>query len=252
MMEHQYPNSNIRMCWHISLADKFGAIIEDQRRMHVKSLLPKVAVAKSLLRRRKIRSMKGEALLGYFEDLLMGSQRFSICLGLEAQPRSQAEGAGAVTSDALRADYEQRAYFITGNITEALYSEDCFFGDPTVSFTGLQRWRRNIRLLVPFFEEPSVALHSIVAQDEEGGGRAFVTQWRLRTYLKFPWRPLIDIDGSTKHSLDETNTKASAVVRHVESWGVSAIEALGQMFVASDRALWSRSRARSPSGSPKK
>eukprot|EP00897_Mesotaenium_endlicherianum_P001103 jgi/Mesen1/10994/ME000097S10573 len=133
---------------------------------------------------------------------------------------------------------------------------------------GLQRWRRNVRLLEPFFEEPSVALHSIIAQacaalflssssacrvqEEEGGGRAFVTQWRLRTYLKFPWRPLIDIDGSTKHSLDETNTKASAVVRHVESWGVSASKALGQMFVASDRALWSRSRAQDSSKSPDK
>ena len=88
-----------------------------------------------------------------------------------------------------------------GNICEGLYQEDCFFGDPTVSFTGLQvtvclellprpawvlndanefpcscqpsasrfmlgavqRWRSNLQLLVPFLEQPRIELLSLAS-----------------------------------------------------------------------------------------
>ena len=29
--------------------------------------------------------------------------------------------------------------------------------------------------------------------------------WRLTTYLKLPWKPFINIDGSTEYTLDPTN-----------------------------------------------
>ena len=77
-----------------------------------------------------------------------------------------------------------------GDIWEGVYSEECFFGDPTVSFTGallflkqhkckysvddifnmqlwtmpfagLQKWRRNLQLLVPFLEDPQIELFSL-------------------------------------------------------------------------------------------
>ncbi|XWS65170.1 hypothetical protein CRYUN_Cryun05aG0068900 [Craigia yunnanensis] len=35
--------------------------------------------------------------------------------------------------------------------------------------------------------------------------------WRLRTYLKLPWRPLISIDGSTFYELDEKFTIVRSV-----------------------------------------
>ncbi|OAP01502.1 hypothetical protein AXX17_AT3G04370 [Arabidopsis thaliana] len=50
--------------------------------------------------------------------------------------------------------------------------------------------------------------------------------WKLRTYLKLPWRPLISINGNTVYDLD----KDFKIVRHVESWNVSALEAIGQIF----------------------
>ncbi|XP_012089220.1 uncharacterized protein LOC105647661 isoform X2 [Jatropha curcas] len=105
----------------------------------------------------------------------------------------------------LKADYEN-AYFVTG--TE-LYS-------------------RNLKLLVPFFDSPSIGLQNI----EKGinSGTNFVqATWKLRTYLKFPWRPLISIDGSTLYELNDE----FKIIRHAESWNVSAFEAIGQIFTTS-------------------
>ncbi|XP_052302414.1 uncharacterized protein LOC18110988 isoform X11 [Populus trichocarpa] len=105
----------------------------------------------------------------------------------------------------LKSDYEN-AYFVTGT---KLYS-------------------RNLKLLVPFFDCPSIGL-----QDIEKGVNSetyfVLARWKLRTYLKFPWRPLISIDGSTVYELDNK----LKIVRHAESWNVSALEAIGQIFTPS-------------------
>ncbi|THF95185.1 hypothetical protein TEA_007095 [Camellia sinensis var. sinensis] len=53
--------------------------------------------------------------------------------------------------------------------------------------------------------------------------------WKLRTYLRLPWRPLISVDGSTIYDLDDK----FKIVRHAESWDISALEAIGQIFTPS-------------------
>ncbi|XP_022744251.1 uncharacterized protein LOC111295138 [Durio zibethinus] len=124
----------------------------------------------------------------------------------------------------LESDYEN-AYFVTGNFTSAIYAEDCIFEDPTIRFRGKELYSRNLKLLVPFFDRPSIGLQKI----EKGVNTEMnfvLATWRLRTYLKLPWRPLISIDGSTFYELDEKFT----IVRHAESWNVSALEAIGQIF----------------------
>ncbi|XP_058073747.1 uncharacterized protein LOC131222619 isoform X2 [Magnolia sinica] len=124
----------------------------------------------------------------------------------------------------LQSDYE-RAYFLTGNFTSAIYAEDCSFEDPTIKFRGKDLYSRNLELLVPFFDTPSLVLRKIekgVNDDME----FVVATWALRTYLKLPWRPLISIEGTTVYDLDDE----FKIVRHVESWNVSAFEALIQIF----------------------
>ncbi|KDP23634.1 hypothetical protein JCGZ_23467 [Jatropha curcas] len=127
----------------------------------------------------------------------------------------------------LKADYEN-AYFVTGIFTSAIYTEDCIFEDPTIRFRGTELYSRNLKLLVPFFDSPSIGLQNI----EKGinSGTNFVqATWKLRTYLKFPWRPLISIDGSTLYELNDE----FKIIRHAESWNVSAFEAIGQIFTTS-------------------
>ncbi|XP_066389616.1 uncharacterized protein [Miscanthus floridulus] len=131
----------------------------------------------------------------------------------------------------LQDDY-RRAYFLTGDFTPGIYTEDCLFEDPTIKFRGLSRYSQNLGLLVPFFDSPSLELESI----EKGFmvEMKFVkATWKLRTYLRLPWRPLIAIRGNTTYDLNED----FKVIRHSESWDVSALEAIAQIFVSAPEQL---------------
>ncbi|KAJ0237064.1 Uncharacterized protein HA466_0249840 [Hirschfeldia incana] len=127
----------------------------------------------------------------------------------------------------LRSDYGN-AYFVTGIFTSAIYSDDCIFEDPTISFQGTELYERNLKLLVPFLEDASIELQNM-EKSELSQGSYIQATWKLRTYLKLPWRPLISINGSTVYELD----RDFKIVRHVESWSVSAVEAIKQIFTVS-------------------
>lgn len=126
--------------------------------------------------------------------------------------------------EVLRLDYNN-AYFLTGKFTPGLYAEDCLFEDPTIKFRGKDRYSQNLDLLVPFLDEPSLTLEKIEKQMDYKVD-SIIAKWELRTYLKFPWRPLISINGSTIYRLD----RDFKIIRHSESWSVSALEAIGQLF----------------------
>ncbi|KAF5453858.1 hypothetical protein F2P56_023575 [Juglans regia] len=127
----------------------------------------------------------------------------------------------------LKSDYDN-AYFVTGAFTSAIYAEDCIFEDPTIRFQGKELYSRNLKLLVPFFDHPSIGLQKIEKGMNSKTNFVLAT-WKLRTYLKLPWKPLICIDGSTVYELNGDFN----IVRHAESWNVSALEAIGQIFTPS-------------------
>jgi len=126
----------------------------------------------------------------------------------------------------ISGDFKQ-GYIVTGIIDDSIYDENCFFADPTVAFSGLKLWKRNLQLLVPFLIQPSVRMLDIRRTDSQGGSQTLRSEWELRTYLNLPWRPLISILGATDYTLNEQGNK---VVEHVESWNVSGAQAILQMF----------------------
>ncbi|KAL5138844.1 Zeta-carotene desaturase, chloroplastic/chromoplastic [Glycine soja] len=123
---------------------------------------------------------------------------------LEKQ-RDQIEFPASSVDDVLRiikSDYDN-AYFVTGR----------------------ELYARNLKLLVPFFDSASIILQKI-DKDVDSDTNFVLASWKLRTNLKLPWRPLISIDGSTVYELNEDYK----IVRHVESWNISAVEAVLQIF----------------------
>ncbi|KAG4983493.1 hypothetical protein JHK87_028242 [Glycine soja] len=145
---------------------------------------------------------------------------------LEKQ-RDQIEFPASSVDDVLRiikSDYDN-AYFVTGNFSSSIYAENCIFEDPTIKFRGRELYARNLKLLVPFFDSASIILQKI-DKDVDSDTNFVLASWKLRTNLKLPWRPLISIDGSTVYQLNEDYK----IVRHVESWNISAVEAVLQIF----------------------
>lgn len=130
----------------------------------------------------------------------------------------------------LREDL-QRGYIITGVIDGSIYAEDCLFVDPTVSFRGLDKWKRNLQLLVPFLRRPSFQLIDLSDEGTNAEGlHVLRAQWRLSTHLSLPWQPLIDIVGQTSFTLNGDGNK---IQQHVETWNVTGTQALLQLFTAS-------------------
>ena len=133
--------------------------------------------------------------------------------------------------ESLRRDFVEREYLWTGDIDASIYDEFCVFTDPTLSFTGLERFERNMEALRPLVErfiEPdrSVDLESIELDNEEG---CVYAEWRMRGRIKVPWKPVIDVRGKTRYKLDPDNA-GGRIVSYDEEWMVPARVALMQLI----------------------
>ena len=135
----------------------------------------------------------------------------------------------------LKSDFTERAYFVTGVISQNMYSPDCLFIDPTISFRGTDLYIQNLSLLVPFLISPSIDLLSLsVTQpaDMENGVHGIIrAEWILRTGVSLPWTPFVELKGATEYEL--TPTLPPLIIRHEEMWSISGYEALKMIFTPS-------------------
>lgn len=131
----------------------------------------------------------------------------------------------------IRADYVERLYLWTGDIDPDLYSPNCTFTDPTLSFAGLAKFQSNLASLQPllerFVKDPAVDLYSCeLAAD----GRSVAAAWRMRADLSLPWRPAIDLNGTTTFGLLPPKGEGGGRIEdYREVWGMEAGEALLQI-----------------------
>jgi len=94
-----------------------------------------------------------------------------------------------------------------------LYAEDVLFTDPLNKFTGIQKYKDNIKMLKdsPLFTAGKMDLHEVKVVDDT----RVDTRWTLQmTFKPFPWRPRLLFTGTTKYIMNEDGL----VVKHLDEW----------------------------------
>lgn len=126
----------------------------------------------------------------------------------------------------LRADYE-RDYFISGEVDEALYAEDCEFADPFASFRGRQRFVDNLRNLAGGFITDARIRTLDTSLERDGERPSYTTRLLVKLQLALPWRPVLAWVWGVEHVFDP---RTALVVQHIERWEVSPGEGVRQLF----------------------
>ena len=144
---------------------------------------------------------------------------------LPSSPPAEAPSSMAEFVEKLEEDF-RRMYFVTGDLADELYVSDCVFADPTISFEGLELYKNNLRLLIPFLASPEIGLQGpieVVDEVVEAGTRRarVMATWTLDTGLKLPWKPRVFVNGTTDYYLVDFR-----IVRHVERWDIDPHQAV--------------------------
>jgi len=134
----------------------------------------------------------------------------------------------------IRDDYVENNYLWTGDIDLSAFEEDCQFTDPTLTFTGRDKFVSNVSNLRPIVDaliEPggcASKLLDISLNKEEGYVQS---RWNMVGDLTgLPWKPRIDVIGRTKFWYNAHNTDEGVRVRfYDEEWEMPAAKALLQL-----------------------
>ena len=164
--------------------------------------------------------------------------------GAPAAPLSTARPPRSVDEACTRlaADYEgaDGPYFLTGVMDAACYDDDCEFADPFVSFKGRARFEENLANLGGGF----ISDASIRTLSTERTASSYTTKLMVKLRLALPWQPVLAWPWGVEHVL-EVREDEVVVVRHLESWDVSAAEGVRQLFSAGPPGPLSRGKKES-------
>lgn len=132
----------------------------------------------------------------------------------------------------LREEFVERLYLWTGDITPELYELDCRFTDPTLSFTGLATFQRNLASLQPVLrallntrEVDLLSLELVEGTSPEAG--YVEAAWRMGADIAVPWQPRLELTGRTRFSFSAASH--GRISRYDERWDIPALEALLQL-----------------------
>lgn len=116
-------------------------------------------------------------------------------------------------------------YFITGDLTPEIFTDDCRFRDPTNDIRGLARYLKALSILFDA-NYSAVRLKSI----EVTSPQTIQADWYLGGYLKFPWAPRVaPFEGHTVYHLNNEGL----IDFQDQSWSISGVEALRESFTPS-------------------
>ncbi|KAH8093336.1 DUF2358-containing protein [Aureococcus anophagefferens] len=168
--------------------------------------------------------------------------------GAPAAPLSTAQPPRSVDEACKRLAADEGAdgpYFLTGIMDAACYDDDCEFADPFVSFKGRARFEENLANLGGGF----ISDASIRTLGTERTASSYTTKLMVKLRLALPWQPVLAWPWGVEHVLDVREDEV-VVVRHLESWDVSAAEGVRQLFRAGPPGPLSRKKENDPIAGP--
>lgn len=128
---------------------------------------------------------------------------------LDRPPSSFKETQGRIKLD------NQREYFLSGQVDKLIYSDDCTFSDPFVSFQGRDRFVENLSNLGSFISSYSARpLDYRIDEDSN----TVTTKFMVKLQLNLPWKPILAWPWGVQCEIDP---QTNLIVVHEES--VSAL-----------------------------
>jgi hypothetical protein len=119
-------------------------------------------------------------------------------------------------------DDNQRQYFLSGEIDELIYDDECVFTDPFVSFKGRQRFVDNLANLGSFITEYSAKPLDYTVTDT-----VVTTKFMVKLQLNLPWKPVLAWPWGVRCEIDP---KTNLIVLHEESWDIEPLQGVKQIF----------------------
>jgi hypothetical protein len=114
------------------------------------------------------------------------------------------------TQDRIRIDND-REYFLSGQIDELIFSPDCVFADPFVSFAGRARFVENLANLGSFITSYSARP---LKYNVDEANRTVTTKFMVKLELNLPWKPVLAWPWGVECVIDPDT---HLIVRHIES-----------------------------------
>ena len=153
----------------------------------------------------------------------------------------------------LERDFKDKNYYVSGELTESVYRDDCFFDgpDPDMPVVGLRKYLTSTRGLFSPNSRVNlisigIGLHTTTTPNEETSDEEaynkeissstrerIMARWRGDFVLRLPWRPSIrTMEGTTIYELDGDGL----ICKHTESWGDMTVwEAFWSVIMSSLR-----------------
>mmetsp|Transcript_22922 Transcript_22922/g.57488 ORF Transcript_22922/g.57488 Transcript_22922/m.57488 type:complete len:228 (+) Transcript_22922:140-823(+) len=126
-------------------------------------------------------------------------------------------------------DFTENGYLWSGQIDPDLYAYDCVFTDPTLSFTGLDTFERNIANLQPWLER---LLRNerceLLGLELDEGACEVRASWLMAGDVALPWSPHVELTGRTRFRYN--SECGGRVTEYLEEWDIPASEAVLQLL----------------------
>ncbi|PNH11715.1 hypothetical protein TSOC_001413, partial [Tetrabaena socialis] len=137
------------------------------------------------------------------------------------RPAAAEDSPASAVVEAIRQDFVERQYYVTGELSRELFAEDCVFKDPTVEVTGVGPYVKALQTLF----DPTASRADLISLRVEGPDRV-VLRWRLEGSLKIGGLRIKPYTGTTVYTISPDRR----VVRHEETWDISTVDAFVSTF----------------------